>query len=233
MKRIAQLLKDNDALKSDTNKADELERMTSKLSEAESQCKELENERALAEKSLEAMKAQNVDNADKIAENDTLKTELEELQTELNQALSELEQATADSTAADHQKEETETANARADALQTELDKAQDELATAKEEASRLSKELTSNESDGQNLADAAKLKAMTEVMADFVEELNSNVSVFRQNCETVSLCLEDIRNGTDVDDNHLAATDILKSTQDDVESIKKSLRKIRQEQLS
>jgi hypothetical protein len=69
--------------------------------------------------------------------------------------------------------------------------------------------------------------------MEEFVDELNSAVSVFRQNCETVALCLEDIKQGQDIDDNHLAATEILQSTQDDIEAIKKSLRKIRQEQLS
>jgi chromosome segregation ATPase len=107
-------------------------------------------------------------------------------------------------------------------------------LEAAQEEVDRLSKALdVMTNSTGENLAADAALNAIRAAMEEFVDELNSAVSVFRQNCETVALCLEDIKQGQNIDDNHLAATEILQSTQDDIVSIKKSLRKIRQEQLS
>ena len=109
----------------------------------------------------------------------------------------------------------------------------QTSLEDAEKEILRLTEEAKQGQDDGANLAVEAKLKEMTKAMQDLVEELNSSVSVFRQNCETVALCLEDIKNGDKIDDNHLAASEILQSTQINVDAIKKSLRKIRQEHLN
>jgi len=64
------------------------------------------------------------------------------------------------------------------------------------------------------------------------VEDINDRISAFKNNCETVQFCLDDIKDNVDPADNHAAAKEMLEANEEEVDAIKQSLRKFRREHM-
>ncbi len=65
-----------------------------------------------------------------------------------------------------------------------------------------------------------------------FIDEVNDRISAFRNNCETVRYCLDDIVAGRDTTDNQTAANDLLSENDSEVEALKKALRRFKNDHL-
>jgi chromosome segregation ATPase len=80
----------------------------------------------------------------------------------------------------------------------------------------------------GSDLADRSRSESMAQAVQSLVDDVNDRISAFRNNFETVGFCLEDIHSGVDVDDNHVAAREVLEQTGEELESIKQAIRTFR-----
>ena len=121
--------------------------------------------------------------------------------------------------------EELENKGSKIKALETEKDAAEQALQAAESSTESV-------DTDGEDLASASRQAALLASIKTLLDEINDRVSNFRNNCETVQFCVDDIRDGTDVNDNYDAASELLKDSQTDAEQIKDSVRMFRTEKL-
>jgi hypothetical protein len=127
----------------------------------------------------------------------------------------------------------------------------QQAVQAAKQKVSQLEKELTTmkgsfNQATDQLAAlqtelDDAKSTApapvdmtpqLLEGVDALIEEVNDRISGFRNNCETVRYCIDDIVAGQDAIENQSAAIDMLSDNTAEVEALKKALKRFRNDHL-
>jgi len=156
-----------------------------------------------------------------------LETEMETLQTALEKAEKERDRLTEES---DDSGDDSE----RVASLESDLEEVADRQKELEKELKAIQKAgpAVSDDGGGAELAAASQQRALLESITKLIDEVNDRVSNFKNNCETVQYCVDDIRDGTDVTDNHEAATDMLKNCLEDVDAIKQTVRRFRTEKL-
>lgn len=118
-------------------------------------------------------------------------------------------------------------------ALEEELRGARRELETLAAQNEQLAAEVERAKSAGSAVAEQTRGAASINAVGSLVDDINDRISAFRNNCETVQFCLEDIKAGVDASDNHAAAAEMLEANGEEVDAIKKALRRFRREHLN
>jgi chromosome segregation ATPase len=204
---------------------------SSRFKELEEQLDEERSKCGDAEKALETasadLKAANKALAEATERTTTLENARDELAGSATEVESLMKQLTAAEAACKEAQEESIRGRTKYESLEGSLEQAQGEI-------TGLHQELEKSQSvNGAELAVESRARDAISAARELVEDVNDRISVFKNNCETVQFCLDDIKNGVDVSDNHIAAVEMLQQGEAEAEAIKKAIKKFRQKNLS